>query len=245
MTSIRKSAYMLFTRIPLPGAVKARLSPVLSPSQRASLQEALVIDTVAKLLELDGTVILCCSDEHQFVSDGHQLYDAFIRRVYDACTDSDAAQRLVTMQQRGNDLGNRMSNALKDVLGKDACTCLLLGSDLPYITPSDITVAERLLDDADVVFGPSPDGGYWLVGMKKPFPELFAYEQYGRGDVLEHALEICKRHDKKVAFAPPSSDVDVPQDYKQLRKQVIAGDERIGLHTKQVIANLVGEATGV
>lgn len=235
--------HMLFTRVPLPGAVKTRLAPILAPDQRASLQEALIVDTLIKLLELDGNVTLYCSDEQRLVSDGLQLYEAFIKRVYDACDCLDADSRLVTKQQKGVDLGERMSNALEDAFEEGADACLLMGSDLPYITPTDVAAAGHLLESADVVFGPSPDGGYWLVGMKSPFPELFANKQYGQADVLEHALEICRRHGKTIAFAPSSSDVDTPRDCELLHDRVSSGDIRIGPYTKQIVERLFGDMT--
>ena len=236
MATIRGCAHILFTRVPLPGTVKARLAPALSPSQRALLQEALIVDTAMKLLELDGTVVLCCSDEQQRVSDGQKLYEEFVKRVYDACA---ARSRMITTRQRGDNLGKRMSNALEDIFDEGADACLLIGSDLPYFSPSDIAAAEQLLESADIVFGPSPDGGYWLVGMKEPFPQLFEDDRYSRCDVLERALAICEGYGKTVAFGPSSQDIDTPKDCEFLLERVALGDERIGARTVQAVEFLL------
>lgn len=233
----RTCAHILFSRIPVPGKVKTRLEPALSAEQCAAFQEALIVDTALKLLKLDHTMMFCYADEEEPANDSGRYFDELYRCLHST---SPGESRVVAYPQRGADLGERMSNAIADAFMTGANACLLLGSDLPYIMPSDIARAEQLLADVDIVFGPSPDGGYWLVGMKEPFPELFVNGRYGQGDVLKQALVICRRHGKTVAFAPSSSDVDNPQDFELLRSRISAGDARIGPHTKQIVVKLFG-----
>lgn len=226
---------ILFSRIPVPGKVKTRLEPVLSAEQRAAFQEALIIDISQKLLELDGTMMLCHSDEERPTGERGRYFDMLYRRLLSV---NPNASRIIAYPQRGDRLGERMSNALADAFATGADSCLLIGSDLPYITSSDIALAERLLDDADIVFGPSSDGGFWLVGMKEPFPELFEDERYSKDDVLTRAQALCEKHGKTVAFAPFSSDVDMPSDFKLLGDRVKVNDARIGKHTARFVRNL-------
>ena len=222
------TARILFTRTPFPGLVKTRLASVLSPEQRAEFQEALIIDTALKLLAIDDAAYLCCTDERSRIPDGQRRFDEFYERVNAACP---AKTSIKPSFQHGEQLGESMANAFSDAFANGADACLLIGSDLPYITTADIIAAERLLDDADVVFGPSDDGGYWLVGLKQPFLELFSDERYGTSDVLERALSLCALHGKTVALAPSSPDIDTPDDFEILAERVRAGDARIGSHT--------------
>ena len=226
------TALILFTRTPFPGLVKTRLASILSPKQRADFQEALIIDTLLKLLAIDDVAYLCCTDERSRIQDGQRHFDEFCERVSEACP---AKTRIRPVFQHGEQLGERMSNALSDAFANGAHACLLIGSDLPYITSADIMTAKRLLNDADVVFGPSDDGGYWLVGLKQPFYELFSDERYGRSDVLERALALCAQHGKTVALAPSSSDIDTPDDFELLCKRIRSGDPRIGPHTLRFV----------
>ena len=242
-------ARILFSRVPVPGKVKTRLEPVLSTEQRSAFQEALIIDIAQKLFELGSTMMLCYLDEDTPADDGRYFDELYSHlrsispddgRYFDELYSHLRSigpddSRIIAYPQRGDELGKRMSNALADAFETGADACLLIGSDLPYIASSDIARTEQLLADADIVFGPSSDGGFWLVGMKEPFPELFEDERYSKDDVLARALALCAKHGKTVALAPFSSDVDTPDDYLLLVEHVKAGDPRIGKHTIQFV----------
>lgn len=75
--------------------------------------------------------------------------------------------------QMGESLGERMYMAIQRVLAKDYGSCVLIGTDVPEIKQADLDYAFRLLDVHDIVLGPTQDGGYYLVGMKKPVREVF------------------------------------------------------------------------
>lgn len=66
-----------------------------------------------------------------------------------------------------------MYMAIQRVLAKDYESCVLIGTDVPEIKQADLDYAFRLLDVHDIVLGPTQDGGYYLVGMKKPVREVF------------------------------------------------------------------------
>lgn len=233
MVSNRGCAHALFTRVPVPGMVKTRLQPILSPEQCAELQEALIFDTISKLAHAGGDLLLFCSDEHRHVAGGRDLYAAFIEK---ACAVAGGSQAIQVLDQKGEGLGLRMSNALKGVLDAGYGSCLILGSDLPYVTPEHVEKAERLLDDADVVFGPCRDGGYWLVGAKRAFPELFSVSCYGGSTVLAESLAICQQQGRSIAFAEESSDLDTPEYYRLLCECVHSNDPRVGEHTAAFVA---------
>jgi len=120
--------------------------------------------------------------------------------------------------QEGDGLGARMSNALDRVLALGHDGCVLIGSDLPLLTPAHLESAFRALAAADVTLGPTPDGGYYLVGLKRPCPALFSGKAYGTGQVWRDALAALKAAGVSFIPAPPCADVDTPEDLAALRR---------------------------
>jgi rSAM/selenodomain-associated transferase 1 len=94
---------------------------------------------------------------------------------------------------------------------------IIVGSDIPAITPSDIACAFRLLGNADAVFGRALDGGYWLIGLRRA-PRLlapFAGVRWSGPHALADTLGNLEG--QRVAFAATQSDVDTEEDYRRLR----------------------------
>ena len=112
-------------------------------------------------------------------------------------------------QGRG-DLGHRMSRLLRGLPTGPVC---IIGADIPDITRPRIAEAFKALSDHEAVFGPAPDGGYWLIGMKRARPP--------RADILtnvrwssEHALTDSTRSlgDLSIAHVANLRDVDTVDD---------------------------------
>lgn len=120
-------------------------------------------------------------------------------------------------QTRG-DLGNRMNAALRSL---PPGPVVLIGSDIPGVTPSDIRDAFRQLAGKDVVFGPATDGGYWLVGIAhaKAAPGLFRDIRWSS----EHALSDTVRNlrgNNAFGLANERHDVDDGPAYARWRGEV-------------------------
>lgn len=228
---------ILFTRVPVPGKTKTRLLPILSPEECATLQEAMTLDLAEKLSELKHPIILCYSDEWCGEENGVVLRDSFIENVRQACAN---APSFTAVPQCGEGLGERMANAMDDAFKQGAHGCLLMGSDLPDIMRHDIEVAQRALAYSDVVLGPTGDGGYWLIGSRTPFPQVFEDKDYGTANVLTDAVAACRAHGRTVALSRETFDIDVPEDYFLLCNQVNKGDFRLGPRTVDAVRNLMG-----
>ena len=118
------------------------------------------------------------------------------------------------LPQGGGDLGARMQRLFRRLPPGPA---IIVGSDIPAIKPSDIARAFRLLGNGDAVFGRAPDGGYWLVGLRRS-PRLlapFANVRWSGPHALADTLRNLQGH--RVAFAATLSDVDSEEDYRRLR----------------------------
>ena len=193
---------ILFTRVPKAGQAKTRLIPALGEHGAAEFQWRLLARLLGELR--------------------HGAEQGLWRlRVYYCGTEglerlrSMAGEGVVFVEQADNaDLGVRMRAALERELGAGAPVVGLMGSDLPEATAGVVAEALGLLEDpaVDVSLCPVEDGGYWFVGLKQPFPQLFEGTVYGGASVFEDALAACAAHGRTVATGPRLHDVDTPED---------------------------------
>ncbi len=112
--------------------------------------------------------------------------------------------------QEGDDLGERMFNGLAVGFAKGYENVVLVGSDCPSLNVEDINHSFTTLSSCDLVFGPSVDGGYYLVGMAEMYPELFINIDWGTPQVLRQSLDCTT--DLEVKMLPVLHDVDLPED---------------------------------
>ena len=122
--------------------------------------------------------------------------------------------------QMGESLGERMYIAIQRVLAKDYESCVLIGTDVPEIKQADLDYAFRLLDVHDIVLGPTQDGGYYLVGMKKPVREVFEKQTYSHASVLENTAKAAFEAGYTVGFARTLHDIDEKEDISKFRNRM-------------------------
>jgi uncharacterized protein len=135
--------------------------------------------------------------------------------------DKDAAQRFwpsplraPRLPQGGGDLGQRMQRLFARL---PPGPTIIVGSDIPAISAAHVAQAFRLLGRADAVLGPAPDGGYWLIGLRRT-PRILAPFAGVRWSG-QHALAdtIANLKGKRVAFAATLGDVDTGEAYRRER----------------------------
>jgi rSAM/selenodomain-associated transferase 1 len=123
--------------------------------------------------------------------------------------------------QRGDDLGDRMHNALTDACAAGARQVLLVGSDLPLLASSLLSDAFAALESHDVVFGPSEDGGYYLVGVNAhavaAATSLFHEIAWGSDSVLAHTLSAADALGLRTTLIARAFDIDTREDLLRLR----------------------------
>lgn len=113
--------------------------------------------------------------------------------------------------QSDGDLGRRMAKATEDVL-TEAAAVVIVGTDIPGIDEAIVTEAFRRLRDHDVVIGPATDGGYYLVGLSSPRPELFEGIEWSTSLVLPQTLDRIAGRGLSVALLEEKTDVDTVDD---------------------------------
>lgn len=124
------------------------------------------------------------------------------------------------LAQGDGDLGKRMLAALERAFAEGADRVTLIGVDCPGVTEAVIDEAFLRLDQADVVIGPSFDGGYYLIGMKKPQKALFTDIPFGTGDTLQRTLAAARRASIRVSLLEWKRDVNTGDAWKAVSKQL-------------------------
>lgn len=197
----------VFVRAPVPGETKTRLAPVLGDEGSAALYRAFVWDVLehvpagleAELWcagELDHPELVALAERHH------------IRRV---------AQPEVG-------LGARMATALAAAIARSG-RGLVIGSDSPTLGPELLSLAAAALDEADVVLGPSADGGYYLVGMRGAVAPIFEGVRWSTHHVLEDTLALAGEAGLQPRLLAPWYDVDTPDDLRLLRAHLALAPE--------------------
>ncbi len=120
--------------------------------------------------------------------------------------------------QYGGDLGARMENAFKKVFKNGAKKVVIIGTDAPDISAEIIEDAFKKLDESDVVIGPAFDGGYYLLGMKKIYGELFKNVAWSTDSVFKSTMEIAQQNNLSVAVLKTLQDIDTEDDLKSWLK---------------------------
>jgi len=116
--------------------------------------------------------------------------------------------------QEGVDLGERMQNAFKKGFNEGYEKIILIGSDLPDISPEIIHQGFKVLENNEVVFGPAADGGYYLVGMNKPHFSVFKNKEWSTEELLKATLTELKDKNIKTGLLQTLNDIDTFDDLK-------------------------------
>ena len=198
---INDNALIIFAKQPLAGKVKTRLTAVLSPEEAAELYRCMLIDTLFKVKLLGGVDIYLF-----FEGDGDAAsYFASI------------ADGMETRPQRGNDLGERMMDAFQRTFERGYESVAIIGTDSPDLPVSFIEEAFLSLGDArlDAVFGPSEDGGYYLLALKRLHAELFQGIGWSSQAVLRETVAAAEKVGMRTTMLSLWHDVDTVADLRR------------------------------
>lgn len=124
--------------------------------------------------------------------------------------------------QRGTSLGEREYHSFVDLHQHGATRMVLIGSDIPTLPLAHLQEAFQHLEDerGDAVFGATRDGGYYLVGMRTPHPELFEHIAWSTPSVMADTRAQAERHGLALSFVPPWHDVDDKDDLARLATEL-------------------------
>jgi len=192
----------VFARAPVPGAVKTRLIALLGDKGAAALHATLVERALATATQArPETLQLWCSPDAS-----HPFFAACAKRF--GCE---------LHVQQGSDLGARMAGAFAA-----AAPLVLIGSDCPALAASHLLEAWQALRSHDAAIAPAEDGGYALIALARPRPELFERMPWGEAGVMKATRERLAAAGIRWRELETLWDVDRPDDYERLQRSGIA-----------------------
>ena len=194
-------------KVPRPGLVKTRLRPVLSDAQCVELATCFLKDTVSKAQTISENIILAFSP-----ADGKNELEVLL------------PDKLIMIEQQGNDLGERMQSAFQFAENKGFSPIIMIGTDGPTLPPDFIRQAFRSFENKHTksVLGGTKDGGYYLIGLRQWTDGLFKNVEWSSEKTFRETAENAR----KILGCEPLQirswyDVDTPQDLKMLFEEYL------------------------
>jgi len=200
---MRKNLYGIMIKYPEPGNVKTRLAKDVGNNRAAEIYRQvtdLIMTNTAPADQGYDRIVLYDPPERfhdfeQWLPENHLIL------------------------QQGNDVGERMDNAITELLAHGAEKVVLTGADIPALNSAIIAKAFATLDHADIVIGPAADGGYYLIGMKEPHGEIFYGIPWSSGEVLKQTVRVIEGQKLQYQSLITLSDLDTASDYERFLTQ--------------------------
>ncbi|HZC67729.1 MAG TPA: TIGR04282 family arsenosugar biosynthesis glycosyltransferase [Nitrospirales bacterium] len=193
------TALIIFAKAPIPGEVKTRLCPPLDHDEAASLHGTLVLDAVERARGLPGASL--------YVAGAPDIAHPFFKVM-------EGRYGTKLLAQRGPDLGSRMKWAMQDAFDQGAQEVLLTGTDLPTLPRALLAQALTLVKNHEVVLGPTADGGYYLIGLRKMISALFDGIAWSTASVFADTKKKVESAGLSLGLLPECRDLDTLEDLK-------------------------------
>ena len=226
-------ALAIMTKVPQAGKVKTRLAPPLTPPEAASLNTCFLRDTT------------------EAISAASRKGDAAGIAVYTPVGEEESYNGILPdefqlVAQRGDGFGERLISATEDLLALGFASVCLIDSDSPTVPQQFYEQAARRLAPAGdrIVLGPSNDGGYYLIGLKKPHREIFQRIEWSTKHVFSQTLERAIGIGVEVDLLPAWYDVDDRATLNRLCQELFGADSKVSTayeapHTRSYLAELL------
>lgn len=190
---------IIFTRYPQAGQVKTRLIPALGAEGATKLHQRMAEHTLAQARALRQTRALSIEVWFTGSSTLTQMQEWL-------GTDVDY------YAQPEGDLGDRMTFAFQSAFAKGYTAAIIVGTDCPDLSTALIEQSFSALAQNELVLGPAIDGGYYLIGLRRLVPELFAGIAWSTAEVLAQTFAIAQQLKLTALLLPYLTDIDVPKD---------------------------------
>jgi uncharacterized protein len=186
-----KSALIILVRNPVLGKVKTRLAVTMGKEKALQVYTRLLAHTKNITQNLPVKNFVFYADE----INNKDLWDGYKKRL-----------------QQGNNLGERISHALREVFNEGYQNICVIGSDCYDLNEAILSSAFEKLYSYDVLIGPATDGGYYLIGMRLFFKNLFDGIAWSSSSVLAETIKKVQQQNLSVHLLPVLNDVDEEKD---------------------------------
>jgi rSAM/selenodomain-associated transferase 1 len=222
-------ALAVMTKAPRAGQVKTRLVPPLTPEDAALLNICFIRDNAAAIAKSCGAV-----------ARGVGVYTPVGAEAayFDILPDD-----FGLLPQRGDGFGERLAFAAADLFQCGFTSVCLIDSDSPTVAADVYVKAVEMLSKPTqrVVLGPSDDGGYYLIGMKREHPELFQGIDWSTERVLDQTRQRAQEIRVDVSLLPTGYDIDDPATLRRLCGDLLSEKERpdVAPNTRKFLTELI------
>jgi rSAM/selenodomain-associated transferase 1 len=196
MTMLSSTALVIFVRNPILGQVKTRLAKDIGDERALAIYLQLLEHTLKITRSLSFRKFIYYADE---VSD------------YDLWSVPGYTKRM----QSGTNLGERMLNSFKELFEQGFTRIVIIGSDCLQLQAENLQEAVTLLESNTAVIGPASDGGYYLLGLTKLYPELFVNKPWSTDQVLTKTIDDFNNQGISYALLEELSDIDDITDLEE------------------------------
>ncbi len=222
-----KRALMVVAKQPSAGQTKTRLSPPLTDAQAADLYACFLSDTLA-LIRRARTVI----DFQPIIVYWPENAAPYFRSL---------APDFDLLLQQGADLSERLNHATTHCMTVGGYEqAVIMDSDSPTLPVECLVRAFTALENADISLGPCDDGGYYLIGLKRPAPSLFLQVTMSTPHVVADTLACAQVEKLTVATLPTGYDIDYLDDLRRLANELETQPAEIAAHTRAFLTTHPG-----
>lgn len=196
MRNASQATLIIFTRYPEPGKTKTRLIASLGKEGAAQLQKKLTEHTLKEVSQL---AVNC---QIHFAGGNKKLMTNWLGENY------------AYYPQSEGDLGDRLIAAVQKNFYEDCERIVIIGIDCPDLKADLIDRAFQELTHNDLVLGKAEDGGYYLIGLREFYPQLFQGIEWGTHVVLQQTVAVAETLGLTISYLPMLNDIDTPEDLK-------------------------------
>ena len=225
-------ALAVMTKAPLAGRVKTRLVPPLTSGEAAELNKCFLADTAAAIWSVTTTKDAC----------GIAVYTPI---GAESAYPDILPPKFSLLAQRGDAFGRRLYFAAVDLFRCGFESVCLIDSDSPTIPAKNFAEAVKLLRSPGdrIVLGPCDDGGYYLIGLKKPHREVFSRIDWSTDRVLAQTRQRAREIGLEIKLLPPGYDVDDGASLQRLCTQLLAATASadVAPHTRGFLRELTAQ----
>jgi rSAM/selenodomain-associated transferase 1 len=223
-------ALALMTKAPRAGQVKTRLVPPLTSNAAAELNKCFLRDTADEISSA--------------TTDNYASAIAVYTPIgTESAYDDILPGNFSLLPQRGADFGERLRFATEDLFRCGFDSVCLIDSDSPTVPAKNFSKAIELLKTHSdcIVLGPCDDGGYYLIGLKKPHRELFEQIDWSTDRVFDQTVRRTREIGLEVKLLPSGYDVDDAASLQRLRDELLGQNAcyNVAPHTREFLASLI------
>lgn len=211
-TELMRPAIVIMAKAPRAGRVKTRLAPLLTPAESAELAARFFVDAASAARSLAPDLVVAYSPP-----DGRASLEPLL----------EGRERARWLEQCDGDLGARLHAAFRHAATERFSPVVVIGTDSPTLPLSHLLAARDALArrEADLALGPTEDGGYYTVALRRPAPGLFDGVEWSTPRAFEQTARNAARLDLRTLVLPAWYDVDTPADLLRLRDELFDDED--------------------